>query len=101
MSEHRDRFDAGWHPQRSPFGTPALGVYMELSAEADIRADGERRWYVGDHDALWASMYLEQIVRRESWPDDAPPDVRAELDEALLRWHGALPFSEVERSIVA
>jgi hypothetical protein len=77
----------------------ALGVLMELHEAAPIPTNGRRRWYVSDHSSLGMAMSFEQEVREEG-VHNAPAEVRDEVSSRVDDWHGALPFSEVERTVI-
>lgn len=94
---------ADWWELRSEsraLGFQALYAFIEVSEDAPVRTDGERRWFVSDHNALLISMAFEDHIRLEGLPSDAPADVRAEVSGYLDAWHEALPFNEPEREIV-
>jgi hypothetical protein len=60
---------------------------------------GRPRWLVGDHDSLTVSLKLEERLKTEGLPADAPDSVRAELNGYLDDWHTALPLTEAERGV--
>ncbi|MFZ1990966.1 MAG: hypothetical protein WAW96_14485 [Alphaproteobacteria bacterium] len=83
-----------------PLGAKALYTVMALAEDTPMRADGERRWFVSDHDTLAVSMGLEEQVRSGGLSPEAPAEVRDEVTGYLDAWHAALPFNESEREIV-
>jgi hypothetical protein len=95
-----DRGDVWYEAPPYPIGENALYALTWSVADAPIPAVGRRRWLVSDYDSLTVAINLEDRVKKEGLPADAPESVRGELNGYLDAWYMALPFSEAERGVV-